>query len=74
MRRAQFQQKLLNILVKRKVSGAKSQEKIGCSRRTAILHIFIGLLIVARKKSTIFSLKHGDSVIQGDEDLLKHAT
>jgi hypothetical protein len=27
-----------------------------------------------KRKSTIFSLKHGDSVIQGDEDLLQHAT
>ena len=48
--------------------------KNGYTKVTITLSFFIELLMVEREKNTILSFKKGDEVVEGDSNLLAHAT
>jgi hypothetical protein len=73
-KKAELQQELLDILDKEECfwrQRAKGNWLLQGDSNTTYFHRMTN---GCKRKSTIFSLKHGDSVVQGDEDLLNHAT
>jgi hypothetical protein len=73
-RTSQIQRELLHILDNEESFRQQRSRKNGCCRVIATLPSSTESLMVVIEKRTIFSLKNGDEVIQGDTDLLKHAT
>jgi hypothetical protein len=73
-KRAELQQELLDILEREECfwrQRARDNWLLQGDSNTAYFHRMAN---GCKRKSPIFSLKHGDSVVQGDEDLLSHAT
>jgi hypothetical protein len=74
VKRAELQQELLDILDKEEKlwrQRARDNWLLQSDCNTAYFH---RLANGCKRKSTIFSLKNGETLIQGDEELLQHAT
>jgi hypothetical protein len=69
-----IEQELLDILEKEEIFWRQRSRENRLLEGESNTYFFIEWPMDVREKNMISSLKHGDSVIQGDEELLTHAT